>query len=68
MAANTECYGNREKGVIHFVRGNEETIRDEVIFSLQCIIVKFFKHMEDLSDDYNRRPDSTMVCHIVFLS
>ena len=32
IVANTECHENREKEVIHFVRGNKETIRDKVIF------------------------------------
>lgn len=41
IAANAECYGNIEKEVIHFVRGNEETIRDEEIFSLHILTVKF---------------------------
>lgn len=63
IAANAECYGNSEKGVIHFVRGNEETIRDEVILT-----VKIFKHMEELKDDYNHHLGSTIVCHIIFPS
>lgn len=68
IAANAECYGNTEKGAIHFVRANEETVRDEAILSLHLLPVKIFKHVEELKDDYNHHLDLTMVCHIILAS